>query len=152
MSKIFKTEDSGKEWACLGETTYSADKDCEYKCWLSPDSIVIPKFIFSPSLSSGIWIQLFPFQYIIKYLKMYPGVPIVVQQKRIRLVFMRMQAQSLALLSGSGIQCCHELWQGHGSDHVLLWLWYGLTAVAPIQPLSWELPYATSAVLKNKIK
>ena len=38
------------------------------------------------------------------------GVPIVAQQKRIQLVSMRMWIQSLALLSGLGIQHCHELW------------------------------------------
>ena len=32
------------------------------------------------------------------------------QQKRIQLISLRMQVQSLALLSGLGIQCCHELW------------------------------------------
>ena len=46
------------------------------------------------------------------------------------LVSMRMWVQSLALLSGSGIQHCSELWLGCrcGSDLVLLWLW--LAAVA----------------------
>ena len=39
-----------------------------------------------------------------------PGVPVVVQKKRIRLVSMRMQVQSLASLKGSGIQRCRELW------------------------------------------
>ena len=38
------------------------------------------------------------------------GVPIVAQWKQIRLVSMRMQVQSLALLSGLGILCCCELW------------------------------------------
>ena len=37
----------------------------------------------------------------------------------------------------------------HSSDLALLWLWYWQVAVAPIQPLAWELPYAT---LKSKIK
>ena len=39
-------------------------------------------------------------------------VPIVAQQIRIRLVSMRMQVRSLALLSGLRIQHCHELWCG----------------------------------------
>ena len=38
------------------------------------------------------------------------GVPVVAQQKRIWLISMRMQVQSLALLGGSGIRHCHELW------------------------------------------
>ena len=28
----------------------------------------------------------------------------------------------------------------HGSDPMLLWLWHRLAAVAPTQPLAWELP------------
>ena len=35
-------------------------------------------------------------------------------------------------------------------DPVLLWLWYRLAAVAPIQPLAWETPYATGALKKKK--
>ena len=38
------------------------------------------------------------------------GVPIVSQWEQVRLVFLRMQVQSLASLSGSGIWHCHELW------------------------------------------
>ena len=44
------------------------------------------------------------------------GVPIMAQRKQIRLVSMRIWVWSLALLSGSGIWCFHELWfrsQGH---------------------------------------
>ena len=37
-------------------------------------------------------------------------------------------------------------------DPVLLWLWYRPAAVAPIRPLAWELPNATSAALKSKKK
>ena len=32
-----------------------------------------------------------------------------------------------------------------GSDPALLWLWRRLAATAPIGPLAWEPPYATSA-------
>ena len=39
----------------------------------------------------------------------------------------------------------------HGSDLALLWLCKP-AAVAPIQPLTWELPYATGATLKSKKK
>ena len=35
-------------------------------------------------------------------------------------------------------------------DLVLLWLWGKPAAVAPIQPLAWELPYAASAALQTK--
>ena len=38
------------------------------------------------------------------------GVPIVAQWKRIWLISMRMWVRSLVSLSGSGIQCCCELW------------------------------------------
>ena len=39
------------------------------------------------------------------------------------------------------------------SDPKLLWWWCRLTAVALIQPLAWELPYAMGAALKKvKIK
>ena len=36
-------------------------------------------------------------------------------------------------------------------DLSLLWLWHKPSAVAPIRPLVWELPYATGAALKSKI-
>ena len=39
-----------------------------------------------------------------------------------------------------------------GLDLVLLWLWYRPTSIALIQPLAWELPYATSVALKKKKK
>ena len=41
---------------------------------------------------------------------------------------------------------------GHASDPVLLWLWCRPAAVALIQRLAWELPYATSVSLKRKKK
>ena len=44
--------------------------------------------------------------------------------------------------SGVGHRC--------GSDPMLLWLWCGLAATAPIQPLAWEFPYATGEALKRK--
>ena len=37
-------------------------------------------------------------------------------------------------------------------DPALLWLWCKLAAVAPIRPLAWETPYATSETLKSKKK
>ena len=41
---------------------------------------------------------------------------------------------------------------GHrcGSDLALLWLWCRQAAVAPIQPLAWEPPYAAGMALKRK--
>ena len=36
-----------------------------------------------------------------------------------------------------------------GSMRRMLWLWCRLTAVTLIQPLPWELPYATSVALKR---
>ena len=60
-----------------------------------------------------------PFDPAIPLLGIYPektmtqkdtcGVPFTAQQKWIWLASMRMQVQSLALLSGLRIQCCHEL-------------------------------------------
>ena len=37
-------------------------------------------------------------------------------------------------------------------DLALLWLWFRPAAVAPIQPLAWELPYALGVILKSKKK
>ena len=43
---------------------------------------------------------------------------------------------------------------GHtrGSDPSLLWMWHRPAAIALIEPLAWELPYATGVALKRKIK
>ena len=38
------------------------------------------------------------------------------------------------------------------SDPVLLWLWCRPVAKVPIGPLAWELPYATGAALKKRIR
>ena len=37
-----------------------------------------------------------------------------------------------------------------GSDPKLLWLRFRLAATAPIQPLAWELPYASGVPLKRQ--
>ena len=37
----------------------------------------------------------------------------------------------------------------HGSDPALLRLWLRLEALAPIQPLAWEPPYAVGAALEK---
>ena len=41
---------------------------------------------------------------------------------------------------------------GHRSVSDLMWLWLRPAAVAPIGPLSWELPYAVGVALKSKNK
>ena len=61
------------------------------------------------------------------------------QWKQTQLVFMRIWVQSLASLSGL-------------KDPVLLWLWRRPVPVVPIQPLAWELPYASCAALKKRKK
>ena len=43
-----------------------------------------------------------------------------------------------------GHRCC--------LDPALLWLWCRLAAMASIQPLAWELPYAAGMALKRKKK
>ena len=68
---------------------------------------------------------------------------------------MRMRVRSVASFNRLRIWCCHELWWRSqlwlGST--LLWLWCRTVATAPIQPLAWELPYATGALeKKNKTK
>ena len=67
---------------------------------------------------------------------------------------MRMQVQSLALLSGLRIWHCVSYGAGHscGLDLVLLLLWCRPAATAPIQPLAWELPYAMGVALKKTKK
>ena len=52
---------------------------------------------------------------------------------------MRLQVQSLALLSGL-------------KDAPLLWLWRRQAATAPIRPLAWEPPYAKGAALEKAKK
>ena len=46
------------------------------------------------------------------------------------------------------------MYVGHrcGLDSVLLWLWRGLAATAPIGPLAWEPLYAAGTALKKKKK
>ena len=58
----------------------------------------------------------------------------------------RVKGSSIATSSGIGHRCA--------SDLALPWLglWCRLAAVAPIQHLTWELPYATGKALKRKKK
>ena len=62
----------------------------------------------------------------------------------------------MGLGSGIAVSCgvgnCHELCRRHGSDAALLWLWYRPAAIAPIQPLAWEPPYAVGTALKKTKK
>ena len=84
------------------------------------------------------------------------GVLIVGHWKWILVVSMRMQVRSLALLSGSVILHCHELWCRSKTRlmSVLPWLWLWLwpASEAPIQSLAWEFPYTTGEALKDKKK
>ena len=82
----------------------------------------------------------------------YDGVPILVQQKRIRLETIRLLVQSLASLvsQGSGITMSCSVDHRRSSDLALLWLWRRLAAVAPVRPLAWEPPYATGVALERQ--
>ena len=53
-------------------------------------------------------------------------------------------------VKGSGIAMSCGVGCRRGSDPALLWLWCRSAAVAPIQPLARELPYAVGAALKRK--
>ena len=76
------------------------------------------------------------------------------QWKQIRLGTIRLQVQSLALLSGLGSGVAVSCGIGHRrcSDPTLLWLWCRPAAIALIQPVAWELPYAANAALKKAKK
>ena len=80
------------------------------------------------------------------------GVPTEVQQKQIPLVSTRMQVQSLALLSGSGVAMSCGVGHKHSSDPTFLWLWRRPAAAALNRLLAWELPYVTGEALKRKKK
>ena len=85
------------------------------------------------------------------FLKINSGVPIMAQWLMNPTVSMRMQVESLALLSGLRIWCCCELGVGlrRGSDPELLWLCRPVATVS-IQPLSWEPPCAAGVALKRQ--
>ena len=53
---------------------------------------------------------------------------------------------------GSGIAMSSGVGHRHSSDPALLWLQHSLAAVALIQLLAWELPYAADAALKRRKK
>ena len=52
--------------------------------------------------------------------------------------------------SGISVSCGVDL--RHGLDPMLLWLWCRPAAVALIQPLVWQPPYATGVALQSKKK
>ena len=52
-----------------------------------------------------------------------------------------LKVKDLAVSCGVGCRC--------GSDLVLLWLWRRLAAVALIQPLAWDAPYASGARMRD---
>ena len=83
-----------------------------------------------------------------------PGVPTVVQWVKNPTVSVRMWVQSLALLSGLRIWCCHKLWcrsqMQRSLDLALLWLWQKSAAAAPIQSLVWELPCAAGTAIERE--
>ena len=76
---------------------------------------------------------------------------IVAQQKRIRLVSMKTQGNSCSRSVGQGSGVAMSCGVAHrcGSDLAWLWLWLLPAAVALIQPLPWEFPYAAGAALKR---
>ena len=85
-----------------------------------------------------------------KNLRKKSGVPVMVQQKWIWVVSMRMQVWSLASISGVRIWRCRELWcwsQMWLGSHVL-WPWCRQAATAWIRPLAWESPYAVGRDIK----
>ena len=78
------------------------------------------------------------------------GVPVVVQQKLIRLGTMRLRVQYLASPSELRIQHCRELW-----CKSQMWLGSGVAVAlvqagsnSSIRPLAWEPPYAADMALK----
>ena len=79
------------------------------------------------------------------------GVPIVAQWERIRLIPMSSIGLPWPRSVGQGSGVVMSCGIGHrcGPDLALLWLWGRLAAVALIQPLAQELPYATGAALKS---
>ena len=65
---------------------------------------------------------------------------------------MRFDPWPLSVGQGSGVAVSCSAGHRHGSDPALIWLWGRVAAAAPIRPLAWEPPYATSAALKRKQK
>ena len=53
-------------------------------------------------------------------------------------------------MHGSGIAMSRRIGRRRGLDPTLLWLWRRPAAVAPIQLLAWESPYAMGVALKRQ--
>ena len=51
---------------------------------------------------------------------------------------------------GYGIAMRCSVGRRRGLDPVMLWLWHGPAALAPVQPLAQEHPHASGAALKYK--
>ena len=79
------------------------------------------------------------------------GVPVMVQWKRIQLGTVH-EVQSLALVGGLKIRQCMSCGVGCrcSLNPALLWLWRRPAAVALIQALAWEPPYAAGVALKRQ--
>ena len=56
------------------------------------------------------------------------------------------------MAQGSGVAVSCGVGRKLGSDLPLLWLWCRPAAIAPIQQLAWEFPYAIGVTLKRKKK
>ena len=76
------------------------------------------------------------------------------QWKRAQLVSMRTKVRSRASRSGLriglAVSCGVGCRCGLDPSWLWLWPWCRSAAAAPIQPLAWELPYATGLALKSK--
>ena len=55
-------------------------------------------------------------------------------------------------VKGSGVSVTCDVGCRCSSDPVFLWLWRRPGATDPIQPVAWELPYATGAALQKPKK
>ena len=66
---------------------------------------------------------------------------------------MRMQVESLALLSGLRIWHCHKLQRRMKMPLSLICCFhaYAAATAAPVGPLAWELPYTKATAIKIKI-
>ena len=80
------------------------------------------------------------------------GVPVVAQQVKNPTRIHEDHGFDHGLAQRLRIRHCRELWYRSrpSLDPTWLWLWSRMAAVAPIQPLAWELPYAAGTALKKK--